>query len=138
MKPKLILTLFMALWLHAHAFSQADWLQFKEVAGVRFSVRDLACQGEPYAYKIIKVENGSGKNVNVSFRTEMYYAHGCDGCDGSAERATSLSLVPGQTLVGACTASQTRGLNLLVSHSGLPELHFERFELKDITVVPVQ
>lgn len=128
---------FVLLFCGIAVHSQSTWQEYSQSNGIKFSTQDGSCtweQSPAIQYKFIKIENLTTNRARITYQLEIHYGNDCNGCNGSAEQLSVITLEPGAQVVGTCNNTIPARLDILVSNPNLPALQFTQFNITNITI----
>lgn len=133
------------LLLTGNAFSQGklkaeaittDWSLFQEVKGIKFYIKKDVFSSEgrlDVDYAIIKLENTSEKELNVSYSPAVYYNLGCNGCKSTEYYRTLV--IPAYTSIEGNLEDPKLPIVMLLSNPNLKNGWIpESIEIRNLTI----
>lgn len=110
MKIKLLINtaLFaLLLILSSNVYSQSNgWNLVNSESGIEVYSQRVSCDvqsnGKPFDYLVFKVVNTTSTISTFNLKFEIYFEEGCNGCEGSGETVTTLTLNPNESREGSC------------------------------------
>ncbi|MNJ86101.1 hypothetical protein D3C87_35880 [compost metagenome] len=97
-----------------------EWTLFKEVNGVKIYLKKEVYSAEgrlDMDYAIIKLENTSDKELNVSYSPVVYYNLGCNGCNSDEFYKTLV--IPAHSSIEGNLADSKLPVVMLLSNPNL-------------------
>lgn len=111
MKIRLLLTTsFFSLlsFFNSYSYSQSnDWKLLTSENGINIYTQKAFCdlEGAPnqFEYLLFKAENTSTSELEFDIQFEIHFEEGCNGCQGTEETGTRITLKAGDSIEGSCS-----------------------------------
>lgn len=103
----------LSLMMCSNSMAQSSsWKLLNSDDGIEIYSQRVSCdvQGAsvPFDYVVFKAVNTTSTESTFNLKFEIYFQEGCNGCGGSGETSTTMTLGPNESKEGSCSDLENR------------------------------